>query len=663
MAAIIYLDVDDEITSAAARIRTTEERRVVLVVPGGSRLATSRINFRLIAREAQTRGRRLWIVAGDGATRALAASAGLAVYASVLEYEDAMEAPAPPSPSGQTAGADHPAATDTAAPSPRRKRRAPATDDGEDGQPGTGAAGVGAAGIGAAGTGAAGVADAADLAGTAGAIGGEFGATMAEPAATAEAEIAAIGSAAAPSGATPAGLTAPAAPTPAARTPVVEPTAPPTPYAPPPRPARRPERSEAGSSIPIVRPRREWPIGRTTAIIAALGLAMIVAVGGVAAYVFLPSATIVVTAHPVAIGPIDLTVRADPAATAINPETDTVPAQELTFKIDVSDTFETKGTRVEKTRATGSVTFENGTTSAKTIAAGSIVSTEGGIQFRTARQVTIPPSEIFPIPSIGKASVGIDAVVPGTEGNVPANAITVVPRGEDPNELRVNNPDPTAGGTRKEFPRVEQDEIDAAIANLRKKLATRFNQLLANPSGVPEGMTLFPETQALGKGTTTTDPGDLVDKEVDSFDLGMTANGTVTAVDETAVEEFAASEITADVAEGHRLLDGSVDVSIGDPTVDGDVVTFPAKATAQQVRELDAKAMLAEVRGKTVPQARSILAQYGEVDVSVWPEWVTAIPTIDARVSLRAETSTSPLEPGESGAPGESSGPDASASP
>src|ERR687888_15926 len=93
MAAILYLDVDDEITSAAARIRSTEERRVVLVVPGGSRLATSRINFRLLAREAQTRGRRMWIVAGDGATRALAASAGLPVYASVAEYEDAMEVP------------------------------------------------------------------------------------------------------------------------------------------------------------------------------------------------------------------------------------------------------------------------------------------------------------------------------------------------------------------------------------------------------------------------------------------------------------------------------------------------------------------------------------------------------------------------------------------
>ena len=80
---IVYLDVDDEITSAANRIRHVTEMRVALVLPAGSRLATSRINFRLLAREAQTHAHDLFIVAPEAATRALAASAGLAVYATV----------------------------------------------------------------------------------------------------------------------------------------------------------------------------------------------------------------------------------------------------------------------------------------------------------------------------------------------------------------------------------------------------------------------------------------------------------------------------------------------------------------------------------------------------------------------------------------------------
>ena len=36
---LVYLDVDDEITSAAARIRATEAEQITLVLPYGSRLA------------------------------------------------------------------------------------------------------------------------------------------------------------------------------------------------------------------------------------------------------------------------------------------------------------------------------------------------------------------------------------------------------------------------------------------------------------------------------------------------------------------------------------------------------------------------------------------------------------------------------------------------
>src|SRR4051794_34855968 len=87
---MIYLEVDDEITSAAARIRSSEASRLAVVLPYGSRVATSRINFRLLSRDALTHEKRLSIVSGDSATRALAASAGLPVFSSVAEYEASL---------------------------------------------------------------------------------------------------------------------------------------------------------------------------------------------------------------------------------------------------------------------------------------------------------------------------------------------------------------------------------------------------------------------------------------------------------------------------------------------------------------------------------------------------------------------------------------------
>ena len=90
--AIYYLDVDDEITSAAARIRDSSDNRIALVLSGGSRVATSRINFRLLAREARHRNKRLAIITGDPSVQSVARSAELPVYASVGEYEKAEDA-------------------------------------------------------------------------------------------------------------------------------------------------------------------------------------------------------------------------------------------------------------------------------------------------------------------------------------------------------------------------------------------------------------------------------------------------------------------------------------------------------------------------------------------------------------------------------------------
>src|SRR5512142_2225872 len=90
--AIYYLDADDEITSAATRIRDSSDSKIALVLVAGSRVATSRINFVLLAREARKRNKSLSIVTSDPSTQSVARSADLAVFATVNEYERAQSA-------------------------------------------------------------------------------------------------------------------------------------------------------------------------------------------------------------------------------------------------------------------------------------------------------------------------------------------------------------------------------------------------------------------------------------------------------------------------------------------------------------------------------------------------------------------------------------------
>jgi hypothetical protein len=71
------------------------------------------------------------------------------------------------------------------------------------------------------------------------------------------------------------------------------------------------------------------------------------------------------------------------------------------------------------------------------------------------------------------------------------------------------------------------------------------------------------------------------------------------------------------------------------------VITFPVVITARQILLLDPEAIKAEIIGKPLSEARAILATYGDADLSVWPDWVGTIPTLDTRVAV---STTEPVE-------------------
>ena len=88
--ATVYLENDDEITSAIARLRAVTEPDAIVVVPPGSKIATSRINFKLLAREAAERRMNIVAVSDEPQVRALAISAGLPAYDSIPTAQQAL---------------------------------------------------------------------------------------------------------------------------------------------------------------------------------------------------------------------------------------------------------------------------------------------------------------------------------------------------------------------------------------------------------------------------------------------------------------------------------------------------------------------------------------------------------------------------------------------
>lgn len=550
---IIYLDVEDEITSAATRIRAAEATRLALVVPPGSRIATSRMNFRLLAREAARVGRRLAVVAPDAPSRALAAAAGLEVHASVGDYEASLASEARSSGSG---GPAPPVVGEEAAPieatgAPGR----PAPDRGL------------------------------------------------EPTRVLEAQ---------PQRAAP----SPSRPSEG------------------PSPSRAPEAATLPLAGGVGAPRRR---GRLLAVAVAV-LAVALVGGGVAAYLVLPSATVRVVPRVDPIGPLEFSVVADPNLAEVDPKGGRIPAARLAIPIEVSDRFPATGKRVVETKARGTVVFTSRNTGAEVeIPAGTQVATASGVVFQTTRRVVVPKATFLP-PTPGIAEAPVEALVAGPGGNVPAGAITRVStviqaRLVNPDDP-VSNPEPTSGGKRDEFPRVTQADVDRAMAALTARAETALRDGLADPDLVPTGLTVFDATATLGELTPSVDPASLVGAEKAEFDLGLTGKGSVLAVDESRIAAVAEARVRANVAPDHVFVEGSLAVEVADPVVAGSEIRFPVTARAKQTVVVDPESLRAAVKGRPVEEARRLLERYGRVTIEVWPDWVTTIPTLDARLQV-----------------------------
>jgi hypothetical protein len=563
---IVYLDVDDEITSAAARIRTAEEIDVALVLPAGSRIATSRINFRLLAREASERSRRLAIVAPEASTRALAASAGLPVFASVVEYGEAR---------GRT-----------------------------DAEPADGPA----------------------------------------PAAAGAAAAAAAASASA-------AVRPDIAPQPGAGQWPAPPPADPLPSSP--RDGSRP-RAAVGASTglsagrPAAPPRRRrWPL----LVALLLGVMLLAGTGAAVGYVLLPTATVTVHLAGVPVGPIAFTGTADPDAVTVDEATATIPADRIALPLAATGTFPATGTRVEQAAATGAVQWQNCDPSRSyTIPAGTVARTSSGVGFATTDGILVPVAILSGTPPNLRVkcqvrNVDVVAVRLGPAGNVAAGAIRFVPGIYDPGLVLVTNPVATSGGIREEFPKVVAKDVAAAVAALTVQLDEQLATSAASPPGLTPEATPYPETARRGEPVPSEPLADIAGREAETFDLALTAEGTVVAADPTPLEEIGAARIAAMVPEGMQVREGSVRVEVGPGVVEGETIRYPVAARAEAVRDISVDEVRALVAGKTPAEVRELLADYGSVEIIVWPDWVAAITTIDGRLVITVE-GLPPAEPG-----------------
>ncbi|MCX6806613.1 MAG: hypothetical protein NT135_00600 [Candidatus Berkelbacteria bacterium] len=100
MERVVYLEPDEEITSVLDKLKNTEDKSVILVVPKGATLLQSLVNLKLLSKKAIELQKEIALVTADRTGRNLASLVGFSVYSNIKDKGKIKPAeprlPAPP---------------------------------------------------------------------------------------------------------------------------------------------------------------------------------------------------------------------------------------------------------------------------------------------------------------------------------------------------------------------------------------------------------------------------------------------------------------------------------------------------------------------------------------------------------------------------------------
>ncbi len=336
----------------------------------------------------------------------------------------------------------------------------------------------------------------------------------------------------------------------------------------------------------------------------------------------IPAATITVmpVAEPFQVR-VPLTAVQD---AAVDAATGVVPARPLSVQVAGEGKARTTGRRWEPARkAGGEVILANRTSREITVPAGTVVATATGnnVRFVTMADVPLAPG--------GRATVPIEAVLPGPGGNVRAGTITQI---EGPLSLSVvaANDAPTSGGALAQMGVVTEDDKQALQEQLFEQLKKTAYERLVEKIG-PGTFVPLESVNYLALSPTFTP---FVGEVADELTLNMTVQAVGLSVDLRAAQEIALRRLQDAMPRGSRLISDTIRFIPGAVAVpDAKTITFELTAQGTLRRGIDSNALRGAVVGLSAADAAAVLQERFQLaqppDIHLGPDWLPYIVPVN----------------------------------
>src|SRR3989344_2157755 len=219
-------------------------------------------------------------------------------------------------------------------------------------------------------------------------------------------------------------------------------------------------------------PSFSFPTNAKKAILVPV-IVVILIVGAGAYYFFGTKATVFLDIKPKIVKQ-DSNVVFSTASNADN-DGSIVNGKSISVSLDGEVSTPTSGKKDIGTKAKGTVTIFNNTSSSKTFPKGSIITSSNDLSFTLEDNATVASAsgDVFSGTTPGKINANVLAEKIGTEFNLPSNAKFSI--GNDP-LIAAKNDEAFSGGTKKEVAVVSQDDIDKLLEELPKKLRQKAEE-------------------------------------------------------------------------------------------------------------------------------------------------------------------------------------------
>lgn len=389
------------------------------------------------------------------------------------------------------------------------------------------------------------------------------------------------------------------------------------------------KKSQGYSSIVSKKPERvknthSQPVGRSQKVFASiLSLAALIALF----VVIVPRAEI--TVFPVTSQQqIEITIKASEVYSGASPSGN-IPASKSYAEVSGELSQPSSGkTTIPTEKATGLVTFVNLTETSVNIPAGTLLmaSGENGLLFQTMEDATLTAG-------INKSiEVSVEALSPGSEGNVGAGEIKII-TGDLGEFLSVSNLTPFSGGGGIETPSPTENDYTILETQL---LADLLQQgLISLKENRDQGIEIIEESLTVDEillKERVTPIGESSDEAV----LHVTLRVSALTYQKNDLEIIAALVLNSNLPDGYKLLNNDITLQQLEAISIDQLGQSTWKISASQtlVPDWDVEAVTNEITGMSVKKAKDYLgslfdqSEPARIDlITDWWPWMPMLPT------------------------------------